>query len=138
MSQGVLLSLLQQLGSDLASLPANVLPWIREAALALDPQVHPAASHSRRHSAPLASCTMPDWQIITPPHPPLHCEHRARGRTPFWRGTCAQSWTSCLQRCRRAQAGLPGQSQPPCAWSSMWSTPFACSAAEVLHAGSAS
>lgn len=39
MSQGVLLSLLQQLGSDLASLPATVLPWIREAALALDPQV---------------------------------------------------------------------------------------------------
>lgn len=39
MSQGVLLSLLQQLGSELASLPAAVLPWIREAALALDPQV---------------------------------------------------------------------------------------------------
>ena len=39
-SQGVLLSLLQQLGSDLARLPASVLPWIREAALALDPQVH--------------------------------------------------------------------------------------------------
>ena len=39
MSQGVLLSLLQQLGSDLAGLPSGVLPWIREAALALDPQV---------------------------------------------------------------------------------------------------
>jgi len=38
-SQGVLLSLLQQLGTDLAFLPATVLPWIREAALALDPQV---------------------------------------------------------------------------------------------------
>lgn len=44
MSQGVLLSLLQQLGTDLAFLPATVLPWIREAALALDPQV-PLATH---------------------------------------------------------------------------------------------
>ena len=54
MSQGVLLSLLQQLGSDLPSLPTNVLPWIREAALALDPQV----GHQKRsgmHPMPLAS-----------------------------------------------------------------------------------
>jgi hypothetical protein len=135
-SQGVLLSLLQQLGSDLASLPANVLPWIREAALALDPQVSPAAGCSICHNAPHASCNI----LVDRPHPPhalLHCEHRLRGRTPSWRGTCAQSWTSCLQHCRRVRAGLPGQRQPPCAWSSMWSTPFACSAAEMLYAGSA-
>lgn len=46
-SQGVLLSLLQQLGSELASLPAAVLPWIREAALALDPQDPVLAGHMR-------------------------------------------------------------------------------------------
>jgi hypothetical protein len=55
-SQGVLLSLLQQLGSDLASLPSNVLPWIREAALALDPQVHLQQITRGWQHAPPAAC----------------------------------------------------------------------------------
>ena len=39
LSQQVLLSLLQQLGYDLSREPVIKLTWIRDAALALDPQV---------------------------------------------------------------------------------------------------
>ena len=39
LSQGVLLALLQQLGYDLSREPVTKLTWIRDAALALDPQV---------------------------------------------------------------------------------------------------
>ncbi len=39
LSQTILLSLLQQLSSDLAHLPADLLNWIRDAGLALNPKV---------------------------------------------------------------------------------------------------
>jgi len=46
-SQNVLLSLLQQLGCDLDRAPVQVLPWIREAALALNPQEPQLQEHMR-------------------------------------------------------------------------------------------
>lgn len=130
MSQGVLLSLLQQLGSDLASLPANVLPWIREAALALDPQVslQLVTRNATMHNTPLAISWLTDHTrhmrlftvsivCVAGPHP-----GGAHARNPG-RAVCSTA-DACGQGCRvRGSHPAPGH---PCGQLPSHAVPLKC------------
>ena len=67
LSQGVLLSLVQQLGCDLGKDTARKLSWIREAALALNPNDPLLAPHMRPFLEQLYQNLHNQVQITTVP-----------------------------------------------------------------------